>query len=324
MIFFINISTFSRISVKIIQIMKSKLQINIVNSWFGEYAHRNPDAALPLMYAMACIEIVANESGKAKKIYQSIINAWGKPNIKSLYDQLISDFSDNDIKGFENIARNPEILFEDDINKPWIDFIDAVNQPEFGELVFKGKWKKAAESLTTEYIDACELFSLILEFIFVGFNREDDLDEGRCKVIPSVNPPWLLLMVMYRTAFEHNEITLDRLRKIYKVRKIKGKVYDLERVVTMESNSRMHRRITSSAKKTNMIFRHDYKFLDAAYLWYQCRVAYPSIEEFLSAEAKNGNDKLDYKNVQKEIKHCDDAIGYLKRGNYFQIPDIEE
>jgi hypothetical protein len=245
--------------------MKSKFPINNVNSWFGQYAHRNPDAALPMMYAMASIEIIANKSGKAKEIYQSIINAWGKPNIKSLYNQLISDFSDNDIKGFENITRNPEILFEDDINKPWIDFVDALNQPEFGELVFKGNWKKALKSLSTKHKDAYELFCLILEFIFVGFNREDDLEKGRCKVIPSVNPPWLLLMVMYRTAFEHNGITLDRISKIYKVRKIKGIVYDLERVVTMESNSRMHRRITSSTKNNNMKFHHDYKYLDAAY-----------------------------------------------------------
>jgi hypothetical protein len=304
--------------------MKSKLQINVANSWFGEYAHRNPDAALPMMYAMACIEIVTSQSEEAKRIFQDILNTWGKPDISSLYNQLISVFSDNDIREFENMVRNPELAFEDDINKPWNDFLDTISKPEFGNLVFKGKWKKAAESLTTEHIDACELFSLILEFIFIGFNREDDLEEGRCKVIPSVNPPWLLLMVMYRTAFEYTGITLDRICKIYKVRKIKGKVYNLERVVTMESTSRMHRRFVASGKKVNMLLRHDYKYLDAAYLWYQCRVAYPSIEEFLSVEAEKGNDKLDYKNVQKEIKHCDDAIGYLKRGDYFQIPAIEE
>jgi hypothetical protein len=55
--------------------MKSKLQINIYNSWFGEYAHRKPEAASPMMYAMACIEIVASKSGKANEIYQAIIDA---------------------------------------------------------------------------------------------------------------------------------------------------------------------------------------------------------------------------------------------------------
>jgi len=56
------------------QSMKSKFQIKSVNSWFGVYAHRNSEAALPIMYAMACIEIVVNESEKAKEIYNQIIN----------------------------------------------------------------------------------------------------------------------------------------------------------------------------------------------------------------------------------------------------------
>jgi hypothetical protein len=297
--------------------MKSKLPVKSFNSWFGKYSHRNPDAALPMMYAMACIEIITNASDKAKEIYQELIEAWGKPDVESLYNELISIFSDEDIKEFENVVKNPELVFEGDINKLWLDMVELVNQPEFGGLVFKGRWKEALESLDTEYKDVSELFSLILEFIFVGFNREDDLEKGRCKVIPTTNPPWLILMLMYRTAFEHENITLDRLKRIYKVRKIKGKVYDLERILTMESNSRMHRRLVENGKKSNMLLKHDYKFLDAAYLWYQCRIAFPSIEEFLSAEAEKGNDKLDYKNVQKEIKRCDDSIGYLRWGTYY-------
>jgi hypothetical protein len=127
---------------------------------------------------------------------------------------------------------------------------------------------------------------LILEFIFVGFNREDDLDKGRCKVIPSANPPWLLLMVMYRTAFEYAGITLDRICKIYKVRKIKGKVYNLERVVTMESTSRMHRRFVASGKNVNICFAMIIN------IWMQLTLvsmqgSLSDIEEFLSAEAKN-------------------------------------
>jgi hypothetical protein len=298
--------------------MKSKLPIKSLNSWFGDYAHRNPEAALPLMYAMACVEIAVNESAKVKELYQELVEAWGKPDVKSLHNEIISVFTKDDMKKFEEIVRNPELAFEDDVNKPWLEYAELVNKPEFAELVFQGKWKEALGSLDTDYKDASELFHLILNFIFIGFNREDDLEKGRCKVVPSTNPPWLLLMVMYRTAFEHKNITLNRLIKIFKVRKFKGKVYDFEHILTMESNSRIHRRLAKNRKKTNKVFKHDYKFLDAAWLWYQCRVAYKSIEEFLSAEAEKGNDKLDYKNVQKEIKLCDDAIGYLKRGNYYQ------
>jgi hypothetical protein len=57
--------------------MESKSRLIIANSWFGQYAHRNPDAALPMMYAMACIEIVTSQLRKQKEFFK-ILKHLGK------------------------------------------------------------------------------------------------------------------------------------------------------------------------------------------------------------------------------------------------------
>ncbi len=298
--------------------MKSKLPINNDNSWFGEYAHRNPDAALPIMYTMACIEIVSCNSTRAKAIYNEIVKAWGKPGVKELYDKLISEFSDEEKGYMENMARNPELAFEGDVNKPWNDLVGLVSNPDFENIAFTGTWKEALDSLDMKYQDVWNLFRLIFDFIFNGFNRERDIEEKKFKVIPSVEPPWLLNMIMYRTLMEYKHITLDRLIKIYKVREYKGKTYNFEYILTQQLYNRMHRRLVAAGKGTKMKLKHDYKYLDAAWLWYQCRVAYPNIDNFLDSEAKKGNLNLDFKNVQKQVKICDDALGYMKRVNHIE------
>jgi hypothetical protein len=299
--------------------MKSKLTIKSTNSWFGEYAHRNPEAALPMMYVMACIEIVSCNSTRAKTIYNDIVKAWGNPGVQELYDKLISEFSDEEKGYMENMVRNPELAFEGDVNKPWNDIVSLVSKPDFENIAFTGTWKQAFDTLDTKYQDVWNLFCLMFDFIFEGFNRESDIKERKFKVIPSVEPPWLLNMIMYRTLMENKHITLDRLIKIYKVREYKGKTYNFEHILTQHPNNRMHRRLVAAGKGTNMKLHHDYKYLDAAWLWYQCRIIYQNIDDFLDAEEDKGNHNFDYKNVQKQIKICDDALGYMKRAKHIKL-----
>ena len=47
-------------------------------SWFGEYAHRWPQASLPLAYAMTCVEVVSKQSERASVIYNQIIEELAK------------------------------------------------------------------------------------------------------------------------------------------------------------------------------------------------------------------------------------------------------
>jgi hypothetical protein len=47
-------------------------------SWFRDTPHYWASESLPFTYAMACVEVVSQMSERASKIYQQIIEAWGK------------------------------------------------------------------------------------------------------------------------------------------------------------------------------------------------------------------------------------------------------
>lgn len=302
-------------SAKISQDMKQKKHRvrNIAKpSWFGDSIHYWPPDALALAHAMALIETVATNSEQAGDIYQQLFDAWKKPGIKTVYDEIISEVPDSDKEEWKQKLRFPELALENGVNKPWTDFNNLVNEPDF-ENIFSTS-EKQIEPISPEeqeHLDeVANLFTLILEFIIVGFNREADIAKGKYRVLPSINPPWLILAIMYRTAFDSHKITLDRLRKIYKVRKIKGKVYDFEEVLTKQPNSRMHRWMVSGGKQAGLVLRHDDKFMESAWRWYQCRVVCSSIEDFCNKQAEEV--LLDTKNIHKEIRPFDEAVGYGK------------
>lgn len=283
-------------------------------SWFGEYAHRWPLAALPMAYAMACVEIVSKNSEKGSIVYRQIVEAWGKPDIDAVYEEIISEVSDSEKEEWKQTLKLPETVYEPDANKPFKDFEELINQPDFGYELFEDE-----ENLETmlpkeqeEYKELANLFILILKFIIIGFNRESDIAKRKYRVVPTEKAPWLILAVMYRTAFEHQNITLDRLRKIYKVRKFEGKLYDFEKVLTQQPMSRMHRRMVASGKIAKLKLKNDRIFMNTARRWYQCRVVYSSINKFCDAQSEKGI-LLDSKNVDKEVRKCDEAVGYNRR-----------
>ena len=283
-------------------------------SWFGEYAHRWPIAALPMAYAMACVEIVSKNSEKAGVIYRQIIEAWGKPGIDAVYKGIISEVPDSEKEEWEKMLKYPETVYEPDADKPFTDLQEMVNDPDFINNLFKDEenMDSISPEEQREFEELARLFLLMFEFILVGFNRESDIEKGKFRVVPTEKAPWLLLAIMYRTGFEYKNITLDRLNRIYKLRKIGKKTYDFEKILTEEPMSRMHRRIVTSGKKVNLKLKSDRIFMNAARHWYQCRVVYSSINKFCDVQSRKGI-LLDPKNVQKEIRPCDQAVGYQGR-----------
>ena len=288
---------------------------NIANpSWFGDSKHYWPPDALGLARAMALVETVAVNSKQAGDIYQKIYDAWRKPGINKVYDEIISEVPDSLKEEWKQNLKYPELTIQNGVNKPYNDYINLVNEPGFENLL-----PKVAEQLLSishakpEHLDdLANLFKLIIEFVIVGFNRKTDIEKGKCRVLPSINPPWLNLAIMYRTAFDSHNITLDRLRKIYKVRKVKNRIYDFEDVLTKQSNSRMHRWMVSGGKQAGMVLRHDDKLMESAWRWYQCRVVCSSIYKFCDEQEADGI-ILDSKNIDKEIRPYDEAVGYKRR-----------
>ncbi len=251
-------------------------------SWFRDTPHRWPRASLPLAYATACVEVVSKSSEKVGAIYQEIIEAWEKPGIKAFHEAIMSEVPDSEIERAKYALLHPETEFLPDPNRPFKQLEEMFTGLEINEDFFEDD--DSTEDLSQEDQQNVEEFAalvcLVLEFIIVGFNRESDIAKGRYRVIPSEKAPWLILAVMIRTSLESYNITLERLRRIYKVRKYKGKAIDFHEVLTEQPMSRWHRRIVASGKAAKLKLKNDRVIIEAARHWYKCRVAFLSISKY--------------------------------------------
>ena len=280
-------------------------------SWFGEHAHRWAQASLPLAYAVACVEVVSKSSEKARVLFNGIIEAWGKPGTNILYEQIIAEVPDSEKEKIKNAFIHPEIALLPDPDKPFRDLEKILKY-----LVIDENKLEAGEDLKELNPEGLKelksLITLFLEFILIGFNRESDIKKGRFKVIPNDQAPWLPFAIMIHTSFEYSNITIDRLRRIYKVKELKGKIIDFEKVLTEEPMSCLHRRMVAAGKAAKLKLKSDRIFLSAARHWYQSRVVYSSVTKYCEAQSKKGI-MLDPKNIEKQIKPCDEAVGYRSR-----------
>lgn len=280
-------------------------------SWFRGHPHRWAEASLPLAYAVACVEVVCKKSEKAKAIYNEIIETWIKPGIESICEQIIAEIPDSEKEKAKQALLHPENAFLPDPNKPFRDLQEAFAELSLiEEFTEDGNEEELSPEEQQDIEEMAKLVCLILEFIIVGFNRESDIAKGKYRVIPSEKYPWLIWAVVLRTSFESYNITLERLRRIYKVRRYKGKTIDFHKVLTEEPMSRWHRRMVASGKAAKLQLKNDRVIIDAAHHWYNCRVAYPSINKYCDAPQ---NYNLDPKNVSRQIRPCDDAVGYIRR-----------
>ncbi|MCK5586295.1 hypothetical protein KAJ02_09510 [Candidatus Bipolaricaulota bacterium] len=100
---------------------------------FGEHAHRWPDAAHPMAYAMACVEVVANSSPRAGELYRELVAAWGTPGAKALYHQVMAAVPEEDVQEWKEKLRNPGLVFRPDLNEPFHD-ITAQDSATFNHL----------------------------------------------------------------------------------------------------------------------------------------------------------------------------------------------
>ncbi len=281
-------------------------------SWFRGDPHRWATASLPLAYAVACVEVVSKESDEAGTIYQQIIEAWGNPGLKTMYEAIIAEVPDSEIEKAKHALLHPEAAFQPDPNKPFKELEEMFAGLEIDDDFFQddGDPEQLSPEDQQDAEEFARLVCLILEFIIVGFNRKSDIEKGRYRVIPTNEPPWLILAVMMRTSSESHNITLERLRHIYKLRKYKRKIIDFHKVLTEQPMSRWHRRMVASGKAAKLKLKNDRVIIKAARHWYKCRVAFSSINKYCDATE---NYKLDPKNISKQIRPCDDAVDYIKR-----------
>lgn len=279
-------------------------------SWFDEHAYRWPSTALPVAYALACVEVACKSSEKAGGLFQQIIEACGKPGIKAVIEKIISNEEKEELK---QMLKGWKAEFAGDVNKPFKALEEIGSDNDLINAFLKAKAGTFSVSQEEEK-DWARLIRLIRKFTLAGFNRKSDIRKGKYRVEPTEKPPWLLIAVIYRALFQYMAFSPEMLNRTFKRRMVKGKTYDLEKVMTQQRPSRMYRNLVANAKKAGMLLKNDKTIMKAARRWYQCRVVYPSVNEFCVAESrKEIIIILDPKNVDKEIRPCDEALAYQGR-----------
>ena len=59
-------------------------------SWFRDTPHYWAKESLPLAYAVACVEVVCENSEKAGIVYDKIVKAWSAPGMRVVFDDIAS------------------------------------------------------------------------------------------------------------------------------------------------------------------------------------------------------------------------------------------
>ena len=245
---------------------------------YGKNSHWWPKEMPPFLVAAALIDIVLESCEKAGFLYSEIKAAWGLTGCQLALCEVKMPLIDllALAEGNQNVQLPDEL-------------IESYNR-------HKG------------HPDCQYLIERINEFIKIGFNRE----QGEQKVIP-FKETWLSFTSGLKALVDFSVKRPDW--DTYKLVEFSGRTYDLTTALDGESRNRKHRQNVDLFQSKGWHRKLDRTIKKAAFHWYQCRVVYSSIDDYLDAEADKGNTKLDLKNIQKEIRVCDEATGYLKRSS---------
>lgn len=264
---------------------------------------------MPIAYALACVEVACESSEKASLLFQQIIEACGEPGIKAVIDKIISNEEKEQLK--KKMLKGLETEFAEDVNKPFRVLEEIGSDSNLINALLEAKAGTLSVSPEEEK-DWARLVRLIEKFILAGFNRKSAIKKGNYRVEPSEKAIWLFIAVIYRALFKYMGFSIEMMNRTFKRRKVKGRTYDLDKVVIQKRPSRMYRNLVANGKKAGMLLKNDKTIMKAARRWYQCRVVYPSVNEFCNHESHKGV-LLDPKNVDKEIRPCDEVLGYRGR-----------
>jgi hypothetical protein len=138
------------------------------------------------------------------------------------------------------------------------------------------------------------LVSRTFDFILQGCNKPDIPP----KVLPE-NAPALIEVILLRSLYAHLKVELD--------------TSDLDLVAAKDSRQR--RQVIAELKANGYKLRKDRVYLDRAWKWYQSRVVFDGPEEFCRTLYNTSEVWLWPDNVNNEIKECDYAVGYPRRGS---------
>ncbi|GAI27412.1 unnamed protein product, partial [marine sediment metagenome] len=249
----------------------------------GESAHYWPELMLPFPIAIACTQVVLENSEKAKLLYDDAVEAWKRPDCQKALSEVRIPFSS------------------------CLEAKIALNSKNISD------WEDPLDELKERYRDS-ENFKFLIEkinqFILVGFNREADREKGKYRVKPK-EAIWLFYSVFIGTFVDHGVNNPDFNKT--KVFEFGGQLLDLSTLMDGTINNRVHRKRVNLYRKHGWKLRHDNKLIKKAKLWYQVRVIFSGPKEYCCSKDFISEETPDPDDILKEIKICDEALSNQKR-----------
>jgi hypothetical protein len=217
---------------------------------YGESFHYWPEKMLRFALSAACIQVVLDNSERAKCIYGEAVEAWSRDDCQEVLNETKIQFS------------------------RCITAMRAIESENISE------WTDPLEDTYAIYRDSKDfeyLIDRINEFIKVGFNRAAEQARGIYKVKPS-REHWLFYTVFVRTLVDFADSKPDFEEN--RIVGFAGLLFDPATFLNGTPSNRFHRFRTKQYKSHDYRLSQDYKPRNSAWYWYQCRVIYSGPEEF--------------------------------------------
>jgi hypothetical protein len=284
------------------------------NSKSKDKARYYPPEMMQYLFCGVCLEVVLENSEKARALYDEIIECHDLPGCREVMDKI------------EEIVPKGELLLKRIVKESGFDYKKPPERKNVGIPYMRGLLKGGA-SLASKYKneilpwalkrkgisrDFIKLIGRINELIKVGFNNESEQSKGKYK-ITAFSTNSLTFVIVLRSLAEYCRLTLAEWERV-KVMKISGRVYDMADIVNDEITARMHRDLVKNYKSSGFALKHDQKLKSIAERWYQCRVVNTGPEEYCRLMLINKGITLYPANISNEIKECDEAVGYPRAG----------
>ena len=63
-----------------------------------------------MAYAMACVEVLANNSPKAGELYRELVQAWAALGVKGFYERFMADVPEENVQEWKAKLMNPGLM----------------------------------------------------------------------------------------------------------------------------------------------------------------------------------------------------------------------
>ena len=269
---------------------------------------------MPFGLCSACLDIVLEQSEKAREIYNEVIDCFSLPGCQETMEKVGDELPDN-----RTVIKNLVEKSGYDIHKP--PSKEGFGIPYIRDLMKGGLILLSgyANKLTPRILkgkrrkrDLTLLIYMIDEFIKVGFNSETDQLNGKYRITIAGSP--FLFSTIWISALSENCEQMLKTWEKFKLIEYGGKTYNIADLMNDAVTLRLHRYLTKQYKSAGFKLKHDQKMDNIAWRWYQSRVIHTGPEEYCRKLLLEKGEDLDAANISNEIKECDEAIGYPRGG----------